>query len=139
MPSDARLLLIDRDQVAALLTPDAVMDAVRESFMLHAARAGRVFPMIREALPSGGVWGIKAGDVPEQALLGFKTAGFWPANRSLGAAVALSAVLQIAAVTWGPLRDLLHTQPLTLTQLAGCAAIATIPGAVLALARRRRV
>jgi Ca2+-transporting ATPase len=61
-----------------------------------------------------------------------------PGNRSLGAAVALSAVLQIAAVTWGPLRDLLHTQPLTLTQLAGCAAIATIPGAVLALARRRR-
>jgi ornithine cyclodeaminase len=40
---------------------------------------------VREALPGGAVFGIKSGDVPGQGLLGFKAAGFWPANRSVGA------------------------------------------------------
>jgi Ca2+-transporting ATPase len=61
-----------------------------------------------------------------------------PANRGLLAAVGLSAVLQVAAVTWAPLRELLNTQPLTLTQLAACAAVAVIPGAVLVITRRLR-
>ncbi|MGO4378386.1 ornithine cyclodeaminase family protein [Pseudoduganella sp. RAF19] len=130
MPSDARLLLIDRDQAAALLTPDAVMDAVRESFMLHAARAGRVFPMIREALPSGGVWGIKAGDVPEQALLGFKTAGFWPANRSLGAEAHQATIMIVDPATGRP-QCLIDGNAITTARTAAAGALG-----LLALARR---
>jgi P-type Ca2+ transporter type 2C len=61
-----------------------------------------------------------------------------PRNPGLAAAVALSAVLQVAAVTWAPLRQLLHTQPLTIAQLAACAAVAAIPGAALAITRRVR-
>ncbi|WP_256079235.1 ornithine cyclodeaminase family protein [Massilia sp. YIM B04103] len=84
MRNNARLLLLDRDQVAALLHPDAVLDAVREAFLLHQQRAGRIFPLVREALPGGAIFGIKAGDVAAQGLLGYKAAGFWPANRDVG-------------------------------------------------------
>lgn len=83
--SNAQLLLLDRDQAAALLTPEEVLNAVRESFLLHAARAGRVFPVVREALPDSAVFGIKSGGAQEEGLLGFKAAGFWPANRRHGA------------------------------------------------------
>ena len=58
--------------------------AVREAFVLHSQRAGRVFPVVREKLHTGGVFGIKSGDVANQDLLGFKAAGFWPGNRAGG-------------------------------------------------------
>ncbi|MET7402417.1 cation-transporting P-type ATPase [Dactylosporangium sp. NPDC005572] len=58
-------------------------------------------------------------------------------NRSLDAAVALSLLLQVAAVWVAPLRDLLGTEPLTVVQLAACALVAAVPGAVTALATRR--
>jgi Ca2+-transporting ATPase len=58
-----------------------------------------------------------------------------PRNHGLAGAVALSAVLQIVAVTWGPLRELLGTQPLTLAELAACVLAAAIPGTALAVAR----
>jgi P-type Ca2+ transporter type 2C len=62
-------------------------------------------------------------------------------NPGLAAAVALSAVLQVAAVTWEPLRVLLGTESLTPAQLAACAGVAAVPGGALAvvraLARRR--
>ncbi|MYN15266.1 ornithine cyclodeaminase family protein [Rugamonas sp. FT107W] len=80
----AHLLLLDRDQAAALLRPDDVLAAVRESFLLHASGDGRNFPLVREALPAG-VFGIKSGGVAPQDLLGMKAAGFWPGNRSHGA------------------------------------------------------
>ena len=60
------------------------MAAVREAFILHSRRAGRVFPVVREKLHTGGVFGIKSGDVASQNLLGFKAAGFWPGNRNTG-------------------------------------------------------
>jgi alanine dehydrogenase len=81
MRADATLLLLDKDAVEQLLTPDDVTQAVREAFVLHARREGRVFPVVREKLATGGVFGIKSGDVPSQDLLGFKAAGFWPRNR----------------------------------------------------------
>jgi P-type Ca2+ transporter type 2C len=56
-------------------------------------------------------------------------------NPGLAVAVALSAVLQIAAVTWEPLRVLLGTQSLTPVQLALCAGVAAVPGGALAVVR----
>nr|WP_281721478.1 ornithine cyclodeaminase family protein [Nitrosomonas nitrosa] len=82
--SDAALLMLDRDVVGELLAPSDVMSAVREAFELHSRREGRVFPVIREQLESGGVFGVKAGIVPGKVLLGFKAAGFWAKNRETG-------------------------------------------------------
>ncbi|MGU7773301.1 ornithine cyclodeaminase family protein [Burkholderia sp. MR1-5-21] len=84
MPTDAQLLLLDRNAVEPALQAEQVMAAVREAFVLHSRRAGRVFPVVREKLHTGGVFGIKSGDVASQDLLGFKAAGFWPGNRDLG-------------------------------------------------------
>lgn len=84
MPTDAKLLLLDRDVVEPALQAKQVMAAVREAFVLHSQRAGRVFPVVREKLHTGGVFGIKSGDVAGQNLLGFKAAGFWPSNRGVG-------------------------------------------------------
>lgn len=84
MRNDARLLLLDRDAVGELLDMSEASQAVRTAFELHGRRGARTFPVIREALPGGGIFGIKAGDVPDQGLLGLKAAGFWPSNRECG-------------------------------------------------------
>ena len=84
MPSNATLLLVDKHVAEQLLVPDDVIAAVREAFVLHGLRAGRVFPAVREKLTTGGIFGIKSGDVGSQDLLGFKAAGFWPSNPTIG-------------------------------------------------------
>jgi ornithine cyclodeaminase/alanine dehydrogenase-like protein (mu-crystallin family) len=81
MPKVETLLLLNKDQVENLLSPDDVILAVREAFLLHHEQKGRLFPVVRERLVTGGIFGIKSGDVEEQDLLGFKAAEFWPNNR----------------------------------------------------------
>lgn len=102
-PCDAQLLLLDKHQVDALLSPDDVLRAVREAFVLHSGREGRVFPVVREPLATGGVFGIKSGDVQAQGLLGFKAAGFWPANRARGGEPHQATLLLIDPATGRPL------------------------------------
>lgn len=53
MPSDARLLLLAKNEVEALLLHDDVLRAVREAFVLHSQGEGRVFPLVREPLITG--------------------------------------------------------------------------------------
>lgn len=101
MPSEARLLLLDRNAVHGLLTPDDVTQAVREAFELHSRSEGRVFPVIREALAAG-VFGIKAGEVRSQALLGFKAAEFWPANRQQGGEPHQATIVLVGPATGRP-------------------------------------
>ncbi len=103
MRSDARLLLLDKDQVDRLMHPADVMNAVSEAFVLHSQREGRVFPVVRESLVTGGIFGIKAGDVQSQALLGFKAAGFWPSNRKSGGEPHQATILLIDPSTGRPL------------------------------------
>ncbi|QSI32960.1 ornithine cyclodeaminase family protein [Variovorax sp. RKNM96] len=102
-PADAFLLLLDKHQVNALLSPDDVLKAVHEAFVLHSDREGRVFPVVREPLSTGGVFGIKSGDVQAQGLLGFKAAGFWPANRQRGGEPHQATILLIDPATGRPL------------------------------------
>jgi alanine dehydrogenase len=102
MRAEATLLLLDKDVVEQLLTPAEVTQAVRDAFVLHGRREGRVFPVIREKLATGGVFGIKAGDVPSQGLLGFKAAGFWPANREIGGEPHQATILLFDPATGRP-------------------------------------
>lgn len=97
-----RLLLLDRDAVANLLTPDIVLTAVSTAFTLHGSQQGRVFPVVREALATGGVFGIKSGDVAVRDLLGFKAAGFWPANRERGGEPHQATVMLFDPATGRP-------------------------------------
>ena len=51
----AQLLLLDRDAIAALLTTQLALTAVRDAFTLHSRREGRVFPVVRETLADSDV------------------------------------------------------------------------------------
>lgn len=102
MPGDAELLILSGPEVAPLLNPSEVFDAVREAFVLHGERQGRVFPVVREQLDTGGVFGIKSGDVQARRLLGFKAAGFWPANRREGGEPHQATVLLFDPATGRP-------------------------------------
>jgi alanine dehydrogenase len=102
MRNDARLILIDKNQVESLLKPDEVVEAVWEAFALHSQGKGRVFPVVRETLATGGVFGIKSGDVQSQSLLGFKAAGFWPTNRRCGGEPHQATIMLIDPHTGRP-------------------------------------
>lgn len=101
--ADATLLLLDKNAVEPLLRPDEVLQAVREAFVLHSQGKGRVFPVVREALATGGIFGIKAGDVQSDALLGFKAAGFWPSNRAIGGEPHQATIMLFDPATGRPL------------------------------------
>ena len=58
--------------------------------------------MVREAL-AGGVFGIKAGDVAAQGVLGFKAACFWPGNRALGGEPHQATIVLVDPETGCPL------------------------------------
>jgi ornithine cyclodeaminase len=102
MPAEAQLILLNHGQVGQLLEPDEVLASVREAFILHSEREGRVFPVVREVLNTGGIFGIKSGEVQSQGLLGFKAAGFWPSNRQLGAEPHQATVMLVDPATGRP-------------------------------------
>ena len=97
------LKLLDRDSVNALVLPEQILHAVREAFYLHSAGDGQVFPVVREALSTGGIFGIKSGGIANQGVLGFKAAGFWPANRALQFEPHQATILLIDPATGRPL------------------------------------
>ena len=103
MPSDSRLLLLDKNQVEALLRPDDVLQAVREAFILHSAGVGRLFPVVKEPLEPGSAFSIRSGDVQARGLLGFKAAGFWPRNREQGREGHQATILLIDPATGRPI------------------------------------
>jgi ornithine cyclodeaminase len=103
MPKNTRLLFIDKNQVASLLSFDDALDATREAFRLHTLGEGRVFPVVREKLVSGSVFGIKSGDAAQRKILGFKAAGFWPGNRALGGEPHQATILLFDPDTGRPL------------------------------------
>ena len=51
-------------------------------------------------------------------------------NPMLGGAVVLNVILAVLAVTWAPLRELLHTTPLDVSEIVLCAAAAIVPAIV---------
>ncbi|CAM3841247.1 ornithine cyclodeaminase family protein [Bordetella tumulicola] len=103
MTSNATVLLLAKSNVEPALKAEDVLVAVREAFTLHSLRAGRVFPVVREKLHTGGVFGIKSGDVASQDLLGFKAAGFWPGNREKGGEPHQATIVLIDPSTGRPL------------------------------------
>ncbi|MFB4393325.1 MULTISPECIES: ornithine cyclodeaminase family protein [unclassified Pseudomonas] len=97
------LRLLDRDSVNRLIRPEQVLGAVREAFQLHSDGAGQVFPMVREALACGGIFGIKSGGIASQNVLGFKAAGFWPTNRAAGGEPHQATIVLVDPATGRPL------------------------------------
>ena len=124
MRDTAQLLLLDRDAIAALLTADLALHAVRDAFTLHSRREGRVFPVVREQLANG-VFGIKSGDVAARRLLGFKAAGFWPANRLHGGEPHQATVMLFDPATGRPM-CLMDGNAITTARTAAAAELGTL-------------
>ncbi|TYQ21624.1 UNVERIFIED_ORG: ornithine cyclodeaminase [Zoogloea ramigera] len=124
MRDTAQLLLLDRDAIAALLTADLALHAVRDAFTLHSRREGRVFPVVREQLADG-VFGIKSGDVAARRLLGFKAAGFWPANRLHGGEPHQATVMLFDPATGRPM-CLMDGNAITTARTAAAAELGTL-------------
>ncbi|MDQ1732378.1 MAG: hypothetical protein QOK10_2537 [Pseudonocardiales bacterium] len=99
---EGTLRLLDGGVVEQLLVADEVTAAVRDAYTLHSAGGGRVFPLVREKLPAGAVFGIKTGDIPMRGVLGFKAAGFWPNNRKLDAEAHQATIMLIDPATGRP-------------------------------------
>jgi alanine dehydrogenase len=78
------LLLLNAQDILALLTQSQALADVRRAYISHSTKAGKIFPLVREPLPSNAVFGIKSGSIMEEKLLGFKAAGSWPANTAKG-------------------------------------------------------
>lgn len=117
MRNQAQLLLLDRDTIAGLLTPDIALEAARTAFTLHGSGQGRGFPVVRESLATGGVFGIKSGDVAARDVLGFKAAGFWPSNRELGGEPHQATVMLFDPATGRP-RAMLDGNAITTARTA---------------------
>ena len=137
MRRNTKLLLLDKNHVESLLTPEAVLEAVRDAFKLHSLGEGRVFPVVREKLPSGGVFGIKSGDIVSQDVLGFKAAGFWATNRALGGEPHQATILLFDPYTGRPLCMIDGNIVTTLRTGAAGGQSANIAGSSLAAATRR--
>ncbi|ONH51582.1 ornithine cyclodeaminase [Pseudomonas cedrina] len=103
MQKHSVLKLLDRDHVDNLIRPDRILEAVKEAFILHSKDEGQVFPVVRQALSTGGIFGIKSGGISGEGVLGFKAAGFWPANRNQDGEPHQATIMLIDPVTGRPL------------------------------------
>lgn len=102
MPNSNSLLLLDKNDVESLLDPGDVLQAVREAFVLHSQSEGRTFPVVREQLATGGVFGVKSGELPSHAVLGLKAAGFFPENHLHGQGRHQATIMLIDPATGRP-------------------------------------
>ncbi len=96
------LLLLDSSHVLELLGHEDSLEAVRRAFEHHAAGAGRVFPVVRQPIEAGAMFGIKSGDIAAEGVLGLKAAGYWPANRTQGMDAHQATILLVDPATGRP-------------------------------------
>jgi ornithine cyclodeaminase len=67
-----------------MLTLSDVIPAIESAYLAASQQQARLYPVVREPLASGGVFGIKSGYWPDRESLGLKVAGYWPQNRAKG-------------------------------------------------------
>ena len=67
-----------------MLTLSDVIPAIESAYLAASQQQAQLYPVVREPLASGGVFGIKSGYWPDRESLGLKVAGYWPENRSQG-------------------------------------------------------
>jgi len=70
--------------LSKMLTLSDVIPAIESAYLAASQQHAQLYPVVREPLATGGVFGIKSGYWPDQESLGLKVAGYWPVNRAKG-------------------------------------------------------
>jgi alanine dehydrogenase len=70
--------------LSKMLVLDDVIPAIESAYLAASQQQAQLYPVVREPLASGGVFGIKSGYWPDRDSLGLKVAGYWPQNRTKG-------------------------------------------------------
>ena len=76
------LRLLSGGDLSKMLTLTDVIPAIESAYLAASQQRAQLYPVVREPLASGGVFGIKSGYWPDQESLGLKVAGYWPQNRA---------------------------------------------------------
>jgi alanine dehydrogenase len=84
MPVRREVRVLSGGDLSNMLTLDDVIPAIESAYVAASQQEAQLYPVVRELLASGGVFGIKSGYWPEQESLGLKVAGYWPQNRARG-------------------------------------------------------
>jgi ornithine cyclodeaminase len=82
MGRDVRVL--SGGDLSKMLTLSDVIPAIESAYLAASQQQAQLYPVVREPLASGGVFGIKSGYWPDRESLGLKVAGYWPQNRAKG-------------------------------------------------------
>lgn len=78
------LRLLSGGALSKMLTLRDVVPAIESAYLAASQQQAQLYPVVREPLASGAVFGIKSGYWPDQESLGLKVAGYWPQNRAKG-------------------------------------------------------
>lgn len=100
----SEFLILSRVEVESVVTLKNAIECVREAFLAMSRGEAHLFPVLRERIePSGGFFGVKAGYLQSQGVLGYKGGGFWAGNAAKSIAGHQSVILLYDPETGIPL------------------------------------
>ncbi|MDZ4096228.1 MAG: ornithine cyclodeaminase family protein [Paracoccaceae bacterium] len=78
------MLIVPEAMISGLVSPEAAFTAVEAVFAAMSRQEARNFPVVREALGGGRLYGFKSGLDTAGAVLGVKAGGYFPGNAARG-------------------------------------------------------
>lgn len=119
----AGIWVLNDQQVYELVSFEENMRWIEQAFVEFGLGQSQVFPVVREKIAKhDGIFGIKAGYLEKQEMLGFKAGGFWVGNRERGLANHQSVMLLFDPATGQP-QALLSANAVTQLRTAAMGAI----------------
>ncbi len=121
----ATLLVLDDTTIRRCLTLADAIALVEAAFVADCRGAARSFPVVRESLGEhDGIFGVKAGFLPEAGALGFKAGGYWRQNPTRHALPGHQSVMLLFDPATGRPVCLLDANYITEARTAAAGAVA---------------
>lgn len=99
----AEIVILNDQEVERLVSFDENLRMIEKAFSDYSLGKSYAFPVVREEIKKhSGIFGIKAGYLETQDVLGFKAGGFWANNKSKGLPNHQSAIMLFDPVTGQP-------------------------------------
>lgn len=117
------VLILSGSEVARALSLERCIGAVTDAFVAHHRGEGRSYPVVRQQLLNGGIFGVKSGYLPTVSALGLKAGGFWASNSRKGVPTHQATALLFDPSS-GQLRAVLDANVVTVLRTAAAGALA---------------